>query len=77
MTFMRMVFFAMLLGLLLRPVLKLTLKREEQRTLAVLVDAETQGLHAAEAEQVPVLRRGDEPDDRHKEIKEDGIWYYI
>ncbi len=39
MTFMRMVFFAMLLGLLLRPVLKLTLKREEQRTLAVLVDA--------------------------------------
>jgi len=39
MTLLRMVFFAMLLGLLLRPVLKLELKREEQRTLAVLVDA--------------------------------------
>ncbi|MCP4847587.1 MAG: hypothetical protein GY899_06550 [Verrucomicrobiaceae bacterium] len=39
MTLMRMIFFAMLLGLLLRPVLQLTLKREEQRTLAILVDA--------------------------------------
>ena len=39
MTLMRMIFFAMLLGLLVRPVLELTLKREEQRTLAVIVDA--------------------------------------
>ena len=39
MTLMRMIFFIMLLGLLIRPVLELTLKREEQRTLAVIVDA--------------------------------------
>ena len=39
MTLMRMIFFVMLLGLLVRPVIELTLKREEQRTLAVIVDA--------------------------------------
>ncbi len=39
MTLMRMVFFVMLLGLLVRPVIELKLKREEQRTLAVIVDA--------------------------------------
>lgn len=39
MTLMRIIFFVMLLGLLVRPVIELTLKREEQRTLAVIVDA--------------------------------------
>lgn len=39
MTLMRIIFFIMLLGLLVRPVIELTLKREEQRTLAVIVDA--------------------------------------
>ena len=39
MTLMRMIFFVMLLGLLVRPVIELTLKRQEQRTLAVIVDA--------------------------------------
>ena len=39
MMIMRAVFFVMLLGLLLRPVIELNLEREHKRTLAVLIDS--------------------------------------
>ena len=39
MMIMRVAFFVMLLGLLLRPVIQLNLEREHKRTLAVLIDS--------------------------------------